>query len=303
MKPQISPFKRARHALEYASVRGALTLASWLPLALARSIGAALGVFASDVLRVRRSVCLDNIERSLGVPRDEAARITRRSYANHGRALMEFSAQRRLDAAQMRALVHLTGTENLDAALAAGKGAIYFNGHHGNWELMGASLAAYGYPVDFLVGEQSNKRVDDVMNDLRRAQGVGILTRDMALRKVLRALRENRIVGLLGDQDAREQGVFVDFLGRGASTPRGPAAFAIRQGCPIVPGFIHRVPGGRHAGALEAPLYADPSLEGEEAVVDLTQRVTDRLSAHVRKYPEEYFWAHRRWKTAPPGSG
>jgi len=300
---EFGPVKRVRHAVEYASVRVALALASSLPLGLARAVGAALGGVAFDVVRVRRAVVIDNIVRGLGVSRRTAARIGRRSYANLGRYLMEFSAQRRLKPDQVRSLVRFEGAEHLDAALAAGRGAVVFGGHYGNWELLGAAMAAYGYPISFLVGEQTNWRVDDVMNELRRRQGIGIITRDVALRKVLRALRENQLVALLGDQDARDAGVFVDFLGRAASTVRGPALFAIRQGCPIVACFIRRAGNGRHTGAVEAPLYADPSLEGEAAIVDLTQRVTDHLATHIRRHPEEYFWAHRRWKTSPPARG
>jgi KDO2-lipid IV(A) lauroyltransferase len=299
VKTVLSRTKRARHAIEYAGVRLALALAARLPLGLARGIGVALGGIAFDVVRVRRAVVIDNIERSLGVGRRTAGRIGRRSYANLGRSLMEFSAQRHLDHERVRALVRLDGSEHLDAALAAGRGAVIFGGHYGNWELLGAALAAHGYPIHFLVGEQTNRRVDDAMNDLRRRQGIGIITRDVALRKVLRTLRENQIVALLGDQDAREAGVFVDFLGRSASTVRGPAMFAARQRCPIVASFIRREGHGCHAAVLEAPLYADPSLEGEAAVADLTQRATHCLATHIRRHPEEYFWAHRRWKTAP----
>jgi KDO2-lipid IV(A) lauroyltransferase len=197
-------------------------------------------------------------------------------------------------------MVRVEGLEHFDAALQAGRGAVLFTGHFGNWELFGAAAVAHGYSIHFLVGEQSNRRVDDLMNDLRRAQGIGIISRHVALKKVLRALKDNQMVALLADQNVRKGGVFVDFLGRPASTARGPAMFAIRNGAPLVCGFIYRERGGGHVATLEAPLYADPSLEGEAQLVDLTQRFTDRLAEWVRRHPDEYFWAHRRWKTRPP---
>jgi KDO2-lipid IV(A) lauroyltransferase len=160
---------------------------------------------------------------------------------------------------------------------------------------MGAVLRAYGFATDFLVGQQTNPRVDDVINQLRGDLGIGIISRTMSLKKVLQSLKANHLVAMLADQDARSQGIMVDFLGRPASTVRGPALFAIRRNCPLVTGFIHRV-GQRHHAFINPPIYP-PDLPEEEAVRFLTQAHVDALAAHIRNYPDEYFWPHRRWKT------
>ena len=284
-----------QHSIEYAAVRGALAAAGALPITAAQRVGAAAGTLAFDVFRLRRAVSVDNIAQALGVSHAEAVRIARRAYRNLGRSLLEFSAFARITRAGMRDLVACEGLEHLHGALEGGRGVVFVTGHHGNWELMGALLAAYGFPTDFLVGQQANSRVDEVMNDIRRRQGVGLITRSVALRKVLQALKENRVVALLADQDARSQGIMVDFLGRPASTVRGPALFAVRRGCPIVTGFIHR-DGTRHRAVINPPLHP-PDLPEEEAVRYLTQAHADALAAHIRAYPDEYFWPHRRWKT------
>lgn len=292
--------KRIRHAVEYGGVRIALGLTRALPLRVASAIGAALGWLAYTVFRVRAGVARENVTRAVG-ENGSPGRVARQSYQNLGRSMMEYAAFGRLTQDDVRALVRVEGFEHFDRALEAGKGAVLFAGHFGNWELFGACSAAHGYPIHFLVGEQSNHRVDDLMNDLRRAQGIGIISRHVALKKVLRALKDNQLVALLADQNVRKGGVFVDFLGKTASTAKGPAMFAIKQGCPIIAGFIRRE-GNGHVATLEPPLYADPSLEGEEAVRDLTQRFTDVLADYIRRYPTEYFWAHRRWKTRPDGT-
>ncbi len=294
--------KRFRHALEVAGVRVAFAMTRLLPMRLAGAIGAGLGSFAYSVLGVRRDVSRDNIARALGdaaAKHGGASAIAKRSYANLGRSMMEFVAFARITHDDVRAMVRFEGLEHFDRAVEGGNGAVLFAGHFGNWELLGAGIAAYGYPIHFLVGEQTNHRVDDLMNDLRRKQGIGIISRNVALKKVLRALKSNQFVALLADQDARKGGVFVEFLGRPAASARGPAMFAIKQGCPIVTGHIRRVKGGGHVATLEPPLYADPALDGDEQVRDLTQRFTDQLSSWIRRYPDEYFWAHRRWKTQP----
>jgi KDO2-lipid IV(A) lauroyltransferase len=291
-----------RHALEVAGVRLAFSLTRLMPLRLASAIGAGLGAFAFNVLRIRRGVAVDNIARALGERAAEhggAASIARQSYANLGRSLMEYTAFDKLTHEDVRAMVRFEGLEHFDRALEEGRGAVLFAGHFGNWELLGAAVAANDYPIHFLVGEQTNHRVDDMMNDLRRKQGIGIISRNVALKKVLRALKGNQFVALLADQDARKGGVFVEFLGRPAATAKGPAMFAIKQKCPIVAGFIRRTADGSHVATLEPPLYADPGLEGEDQIRDLTQRFSNLLTDWVRRHPTEYFWAHRRWKTQP----
>ena len=287
--------RELRFAIEYAAVRGALWMAGALPIGVARAFGAATGSLAW-VLGVRREVCLDNITKALGVSRSEASRIMRSSYQNFGRSLMEFAAFRRWSGPDLLKHVEFDGVENFEAALARGKGAVCVGGHIGNWELMAASIGRRGFPMNLLVGQQTNSRVDDVMNELRRSQEVGIITRTSALRKVLQALRANELVALLADQDARKGGVMVEFLGRPASTVRGPALFAVRSGSPIIPILIHRE-NGRHRVRAEAPIWADPSLDEDAAILELTRRHADALARHVRAHPDEYFWPHRRWKT------
>jgi len=281
--------------VEYAAVRAVLVLAGALPIGPARAIGASLGTVAWAA-GVRRRVCIENITASLGVSPAEAARIARRSYQNLGRSLMEFAAFRRWSGEDLMRQIDFDGVENFQKAQDAGKGAVCVAGHFGNWEMLGAAVGRLGYPTNFLVGQQTNSRVDDVINDLRRTQGVGIITRASALRKVLQALRANQFLALLADQDARKGGVIVEFLGRPASTVRGPALFAVRSGCPIIPMFIHRE-NGRHRAIAEPPIWADPSLDEETAVLELTRRHAEALARQIRAHPDEYFWPHRRWKT------
>jgi KDO2-lipid IV(A) lauroyltransferase len=287
--------REVRHSIEYGAVRAALFLAGSLPLGVARVFGAAMGSLAF-ALRIRRSVSVDNIVRGLKVTPREATRIARRSYQNLGRCFMEFAAQRRWTDDRVKDLIAMDGLEHFRAAAVAGHGAVMVSGHFGNWESAGAALRVYGVPISFLVGEQTNARVDDVINDLRRAQKVGIITRTSALKKVLSTLRKNEVVCLLADQDARKGGVVIEFLGRPASTVRGPAMFAIRANCPIIPFSIHRE-GAKFRAIIEAPIWRDPSMDEEAAVTAMTQAYASALERVVREHPEEYFWPHKRWKS------
>jgi len=160
-----------------------------------------------------------------------------------------------------------------------------------------------GYPVSFLVGEQHNTLVDGLMNRLRQGFGVETIPLTGSLRGVFRALRRNRIVAMLSDQDAGKGGIFVDFFGRPASTPYGPARFAVAAGAPLIPGVAVRHPGGRHELVIAPPVPAPPEgTQPAEAARLLTQAYTSAFEGFIRRHPDHYFWMHRRWKTRPDGT-
>jgi KDO2-lipid IV(A) lauroyltransferase len=194
----------------------------------------------------------------------------------------------------------MEGREYLDAALERGRGVVAVTGHFGSWELLGAATAAHGYAVDFLVGEQSNSLVDMMMYDLRRASGIGIIARGVAARGVFSSLKRNRIVALLSDQDARKSGIFVDFLGRPASTFQGAAQFALRMRSAIVCCYIVRQPDESHIAYFLPPIDVDFEAERESEIRRLTEEHTRGLERGIELYPDHYFWAHRRWKTKSP---
>jgi KDO2-lipid IV(A) lauroyltransferase len=138
------------------------------------------------------------------------------------------------------------------------------------------------------------------MNDLRRRSGIGVIEPTSLLR-VTRTVRSNRFIALLADQDAGSHGMFVEFLGEEASTPLGMARLSVMTGSPVIPGFIIRQDGLRHRIVIEKPLFPDMTAEKEDAVADLTRAFTRVVETYVREHPDHWLWAHRRWKTRPPG--
>ncbi len=273
-----------------------------LPLRISVRVGGILGVVAFDLLRIRRGVTLENLRRALGPRLDERERVRvgRRSYVNFAKSMVEFASLGRLNWDDIRGLVTFHGMEYIIDVLSRGRGAVIVTGHFGSWEFLGAAAASHGLPVDFLVGEQSNRLVDDLMNRLRSGAGIGIIARGIAARGVFASLRRNRIVAMLSDQDARKAGIFVDFFGIPASTYPGAAQFAFRSDCPIVFCYIVRRPGERHEAYFLPPIEIRRDFEREKEVARLTAAHTKALEECVTRYPDHYFWAHRRWKTKPP---
>jgi KDO2-lipid IV(A) lauroyltransferase len=244
-----------------------------------------------------------NLERALGAThgaRDRHA-IEKEAYAHLGESLIEFLWLARAQRATLAARIDTQGEENLQRALEAGHGAIVASGHFGNWELCGAALAARGYPVTFVVQPLRNARVDALVNSIRCGTGIEVLPRGMALRRVAAALESNRLVFWMCDQDARRHGIFVRFFGVPASTPKGAAQMALRRRVPFLTALGVRGSAGRHRLVLGAPIPRPaPELQEEEAVRHVLEAFNTRLEDAIRTTPSQYWWAHRRWKTAPP---
>ena len=292
---------RGAHALEAALARALMAGARTLPWHASVGAGAALGELIA-ALGVRRRVAVENLARALP-ERSEAERaaILRATYRELGRVGVEYLRLAELARAPAgKVVARISGLEHLERARVAGRGAILLSGHVGNAELLGAVLGQQ-HAVDFVVRPLSNPGVEALLARERAAAGVGQISASIGTRQVYRALRENHWVAMLGDQDARQHGVFVPFFGRPASTALGPARFALATGAPIIMGFDVRRPDGRHELEIEPPLEAgDPASPG--AAERLTALHVARLERWVRERPESWFWLHRRWKTAPPGA-
>jgi KDO2-lipid IV(A) lauroyltransferase len=149
------------------------------------------------------------------------------------------------------------------------------------------------------VANQTNKLVDEFMDNLRRSQGIEIIKIHNAPRGVLTAFKNNRYVALMIDQDAGRDCVFVDFFGKLASTHRGPAVFHLKTQTPLVMSSCIRLK-GPHYRVLFEDVHLPP-LEGtqEEKNTQIMAHLTKLLEEKVRQHPEQYFWMHKRWKTRP----
>ncbi|MDP2808073.1 MAG: lysophospholipid acyltransferase family protein [bacterium] len=271
-----------------------------LPEKTALNFGAALGELAF-VLGLRREVALENLMRAF--PKNSIAqnRGTALSlYQNLGRNLMELLRFKKTDCQSIKDKVDLRNTEYFDQVLKNGRGGILVSGHFGNWEVHAAAIANSGYHFSVVVYPQHNKYVDEALNALRLSKNVNIIYKKDATREVLTALRQNHFVAMLSDQDAGKDGVFVDFLGRKASTTKGPAVFALKTGAAIITGAIVRQQEGRHIGYLNPPIYADAKKVKEDEILRLTALFTSQLEQFVLSHPDHWYWVHKRWKTQQP---
>ena len=269
-----------------------------LPMPAALAVGRGLGTAAHALLATPRRLAVAHM--GLAFPELDLAtrrRLVRATFRHAGQAFAELSLfetiLRRPD------YVCLEGVEALDTALARGRGAIAVTGHVGNWELLAAWAAAIGYPITVVVRRVNDLRFHSLIVRFRAAAGVEVLVRDdpRFVAAVGDALRRNRVVAMLIDQDTRGAGVFVPFFGRPAHTPPGAALLALRARVPVVTAFIERRPEGGHLVRV-APVPAELP-RGREGVRELTARLTAAIEAQIRRSPAEWVWWHERWRKQP----
>jgi len=268
-------------------------------------LGAAAGRLMRHISPRHYRIALANLRLAFGEEKQERElhEIARACYTHLGQCLMEFIRLPRLPREDIKRMAELHGAEHIEAALAQGKGAILLTGHLGNWEIVGARLAAEGYPVVAIARAQRDSTVTDYILRTRQATGMKIYHRESAVRASLTALRSNELVGVLIDQNAGAEGVFVDFFGRLASTASGTAVFALRTDAPVLPTFGYRKADDRHVVMLEPPVPVIRTGDHKQDVLQNTARYTKIVEAKIRAHPEQWFWLHKRWKSRPPREG
>jgi KDO2-lipid IV(A) lauroyltransferase len=273
-----------------------------LPVPLAAWIGRRLGDLGYVVLARRRRLALANLATAFpAMPSRARRQVARRSFQHLGMVLAEgcFVLGRPLE--QVTGQIAIEGLAHVREVFERHGRALILTAHLGNWELLTLAPALTGYPLTVVARALDSAAADAWADRLRRTAGVEVVDKRAALRPVLAALKAGRLVGILLDQNtARREGVFVPFFGRLASTSRAMAVLALRTRTPVVPAFARRVAPGRHVIAVGPPLVL-PEGTDEAAILELTARCTSVIEAAVRATPEQWLWAHDRWRTRPPG--
>ena len=305
-----------QHRLEYLLLLLFGAGAALLPRPLMLGVSRLIGIFAFDILRIRRRVTEENLLRAF--PESTARqrrRFGRAACINLAVVGMEMLRARRLDPGRVIDLVELeTGSENLlHEVMRVGRGAVVVGAHYGTWELLGARLAAVGYPAVAIMQAQRNPLMNEALIGVRERLGIRLVEKEGAGKEVMRTLASGGLVLIVGDQDAGPQhGLFLDFFGHPAATHGAPAAFALRAGAPLLGGWIHR--GGQRYVASLNRLDERPPAAGDRgagsageteqaAILRLTAAYLKWLEEGIRRDPGQYLWLHRRWKTRPAAQG
>jgi len=230
------------------------------------------------------------------LPDKEILAIRRKMYRNFAKYLVDFFRFEKIDGRYISQNIRLENTGYFDEALAKGKGAIVLTAHLGNWELGGAVIALCGYPFWVVALPHTHKKVNDFFNNQRESKGIKVIpSGKAAVRSCLGLLAVNKMVALVGDRDFAERGAVLDFFGRPAFFPEGPAAFALKTGASIVPGFLIRNTDDTFTLRIEKPIEVEPYSGRNRDIVGVISRYKNIIEDYIRKYPDQWYMFKQFW--------
>lgn len=302
-----------RRLLQYWLAKGALFLAGRLSLPALQRIGRLLGLLVYRFGKTDRAVCEHQLLQAFPErPAEERARIARACFGHLGMTALEMLTLPRLSREGERWLT-LEREEVLREASGRGRGLILVTCHSGNWELLNTAVNRLKVPSLAVARPLNNPRLNELVLQARRSEYLSVTLRGSkdSPRQLLAALKQGKALVLLIDQDIDAQNVYVDFFGVPARTPRVAASLALRMNVPIVTAFDRRLPDGTHVMRFAEVPVTDAIRSAADPDRALTQAITGEIEAHVRAWPEQWAWNHRRWlhppqaesgtQAAPPG--
>ena len=295
---------RAQTILEYAAARSLISGMGILPGKLAVGVSSAMGRVTYRGSSKLRSVGERNLALAFpALDEQERSRILRGVFINLGRQLSVFSHLSKMSREDVCALVDCEGMENLEAAKEKGRGVILVTGHLGAWEMTSFALSAFGHPLSFLVRRIDNPMVERLVERMRTRFGNRTIDKRAAGRAMLRVLHAGETLGLLIDiNTTASEGIFVDFFGTQASTTFLMAKLALRTGADVIPVFAPwEEERKRFVLRIGSPLKIERTGDEAEDVRLLTQFATRSVECHIRRYPDQWLWIHKRWRTRPAG--
>lgn len=293
-----------QESLEFAVVWVLVRLLGLLPRKAARAIGAKIGLLAYRVVPRLRSVGIRNLE--LAFPdwtKAQREDVLRKLYRNLGWLLAEFCQMPKYTRENSHAFLRYDGLEHYLAARDKGKGVLIVTGHLGAWELSSFYHSLMGYPMSMVIRRLDNVRVDRLVNHNRCLHGNHVLHKDDFARGLLGAMRQGETVGILMDTNMTPpQGVFVPFFGKSACTASGLARVALKTGAAVLPGFmLWEESEQKYVLHFGEEIVLNRTGDVEADAVANTARCTAAIEDYVRRYPDQWLWVHRRWKTRPEG--
>jgi len=293
-----------REKIEFWMVRAVAVTLGHLPRGVARQTAALLVWMASPLLARLRRVGMRNLEMALPtLTLQQRQRILKGVFRSLGRQLVEFCRMARYTEENTKGWIRTEGLENYMSAQAQGNGVLVLTGHMGAWELSSFYHSLMGHPMGLVIRRLDNRLLDEYVNTMRGMHGNWVLPKDDFGRGLLKAMRHGETVGILMDTNMTPpQGEFVEFFGTQACTATGLAHIARKTGAAVVPGFMLWEEAEQRYVLHFGPQLDLPKTEDVAAdIVAATQICTSAIESWIRRYPDQWLWIHRRWKTRPQG--
>ena len=270
-----------------------------IPLIFRRSFAVVIARLAYYLSLKHRLIAIHNLLRSFpDRPLEEIIRLAKDSYTSSALLVADFFDVPYLNKENLHQWISIEGLDNYTNACKEGKGVLLFSAHFGNWEIGNAALAIMTQPFIFVYRIFDSPFLEKGITDVRNSYGNISLSKDNAMRPILRLLKKGATINLLIDQNvAWYDGVFVDFFGRKACTTSGLALLTSHTKAPVLPVFTRRLPDGKYLLEIGKRVEVVNSGNRNADALINTQHFTKIIEDHIRQYPEQWFWVHQRWKT------
>jgi len=304
-------FKDLKKNIERVLVRWLYYFFSWLfrvlPYPFIKAISGGLLATVYFILRRMRRSAMNTLEIAFGKEKSqvELNKICKDCFYNAGRGVIELGAfTARPELIKKAFCFEGDSQENLEAALKEGHGVIGISAHFGNFPMMLLYLAQMGYPTNAIIRPSRDEIIEKDFQASRSRLGLKTVhsyPREACVSQSLKALRDKELLVVLLDQNTgSKSGVYVDFFGQKAGTATGPMIFAMRTGAPFLPIFTLRKGNSNlHSLVIEKHFYLEQKATDEETIQYNVQKLTNIIEGYIRKYPHEWGWMHRRWKSRP----
>jgi KDO2-lipid IV(A) lauroyltransferase len=282
--------------LNYIIYRTGQLLALILPLKLAYKIAMLISDIRYIFAYQDRKFVTENLKVIFPEKPDKEIKIMRINLLrNFAKYLVDFFRFQKIDRKYIERYIRIENINYFNEGLARGRGVITLTAHIGNWELGGVVISLLGYSFWVVALPHKYKRVDDFFNTQREIKGLKVIPLGKAIRQCLKLLRENKMVGLVGDRTFSERGIILDFFGRDTVFPEGPAALALQTGAAIVPGFMLRNKDDTFTLRIEKPLDYLPTGDSEKDIKNVIGLYRVIFQDYIRKYPDQWYMFRRFW--------
>ncbi len=264
-------------------------------------LGEVVGNWLYERVKLRRKLVETNLRLCLPEKSDvERSKIARQVYIEQAQSLFEIMRAPLIGSkADAEKIFEVENLHLVEKCYAEGKGAIVVSAHFGNWELKAMCWAFLAKPCAIVYKPFSNKFLDKKMLEWRTLGGNEFISMNDAPKLGLKRLREGKLLALLSDQAAHSDDYFTTFLGRDAAIFLGAAVFALRTRLPVILSMPRRIGVGRHRLEL-SEIKTDDLTFSADNVKALAERYTRAIEDYIRRYPDQWFWLHNRWKRTPP---
>ena len=287
--------KKLKNILEYYPFRALIAVLNLLPYRLSKAFVLGLFHHIGYGLGIRREVASIQLKKVYpDWPQERINEVLKGLYRQMGLNIIE---EYLMSDAKLSEISEIQGREHVDEALAMGRGAILATAHFGNWEAA-RILPLKGIPLSVITKKQRNTLFDDYTNAIRERSGLHVIDMKRGLRDIISDLKENRMVAILADQNAGSHGLVLDFLSYPASHWKGVAKLSLRYQIPIVPGFVIRTKNDGLRFEFSPMIYHPDLQDKEENYEKVLSQIIAITESYIHKYPDHWFWVHKRWKHA-----